>query len=535
MNNSYFAYARSMVLLVMVVTAYGCPSSHTLGGGTAGGGGTEGSDTSGSSTGGSPGAVGACSLKGAGAGPSGNNAVDFPTIAGLDFSAFPSDPGDCTGAHVLHVAVSGSDGNAGTAGAPFKTITHAISVASSGDAILVGGGNYVEGADGEYRSLVLDKAIRLCAEPGAAVTVTAPSSAFTYGAHILVDGVVLSGINLSGFVTGVEMGGDSGAILRNTVLKNLTVTTAGNTFKNGIVASNGPVDGLLLKNVTVRGATLGISCSNGPCKNWRLDGVSVCNDANDVGGSGGDGIAVEVRDEDVAAGKLSQNILITNAEVTGASADGIDLKAARVAVFNANVHDNLRNGVKFWRGGDLVNSYVVNHGADASLVFDREGSYRVLNSLIAYHNVNPNGTLRGDSYTATACYDFPSAACSLSILNSVFFNNSGSIYLSPSTTAEVRNSLLGNTVNDIIIEKGGVTVTETDPVTALSGLATASADLPFMTDPFFTNAAASDFTFGTSSLLKNAGGVPANFPSYDFTGKTRTAGAAPDLGPLELF
>lgn len=535
MKNSHLACARSLVLVAMLATACGCPPSDTAGGGA--GGETSGGGTSGSGTGGSSGSGsgGACSLKGAGAGPSGNSAADFPTIAGLDFSLFPADPGDCTGAHVFHVAVSGSDGNAGTAAAPFKTITHAIAAAASGDAILVGAGSYVEGADGEFRSLVLDKAIRICAESGAAVTVTAPSSAYTYGAHILADGVVLSGINLSGFVTGVEMGGDTGATLRNTVLKNLTVTAAGNTFKNGIVASNAPVDGLLLKNVTVRGATLGISCSNGPCKNWRLDGVNVCNDANDVGGSGGDGIAVEVRDEDVAAGKLSQNILITNAEVTGASADGIDLKAARVAVFNANVHDNLRNGVKFWRGGDLVNSYVIHHGADASLVFDREGTYRVLNSLIAYHNVNTDGTLRGDSYTATVCYDFPSAACSLSILNSVFFNNSGSISLSPATMAEVRNSLLGNTANDIIIEKDGMTVTENENVSALSGLAAASANLAFTTDPQFTNAAAGDFTFGTSSPLKNAGGVPASFPSYDFSGKARAAGAAPDLGPLELF
>jgi hypothetical protein len=521
-------YRRLLAVLFVTAALGACRSSVPQSGGgsgTSGGGG---------GSGGTAPTLAACTLRGAGRGPSGNNAADFPTIAGLDFAAFPADPGDCSGAHVFHVSTTGSDANPGTAGSPFRTIGRAISGAAAGDAVLVAGGTYAEGTDDEYRSLVIDKPLRVCAAPGATVTVTPPSPSFTYGMQILSDGVLVSGIDLSGHVTGIEIGGDSAAV-RNTVLRGLTVTTAGNTFKNGIVASNAPVDGLLLKDVSVRGATLGISCSNGPCKNWRLDGVSVCNDANDVGGSGGDGIAVEVRDEDVAAGKLSQNILITNAEVTGASADGIDLKAARVAVFNANVHDNLRNGVKFWRGGDLVNSYVVNHGADASLVFDREGTYRVLNSLVAFHNVNPDGTLRGDSYTATVCYDFPSAACSLSLLNSVFFNNSGSIFLSPATTAEVRNSLLGNTSNDIVIEKEGVTVVETDPVTALSGLAAASTNLSFVTDPLFTNAWAGDFTFGASSPLTHAGFAVTQMPSHDFRGKPRTSGAAPDLGPLELY
>lgn len=494
-----------------------------------------GSNETGGGPRGAPSSLSACTLRGAGKGPSGNNASDFPTISGLDFAAFPQDPGDCTGAHVFHVSTGGSDANLGTPSSPFKTIARAIAAASAGDAILVGGGSYPEGADGEYRSLVIDKSIRLCAASGEGVTVTPPSPSFTYGMHILADGVFVSGINLSGHVTGVEIGGEGGTAVRNTVLKNLTVTASGNTFKNGIVASTAPVDGLLLKNVSVRGATLGVSCSNGPCKNWRLDGVTVCNDANDAGGSGGDGIAVEVRDEDAAAGNLSQNILITNAEVTGASADGIDLKAARVAVFNANVHGNLRNGVKFWRGGDLVNSFVVNHGADASLVFDRDGAYRVLNSLVAYHNVNADGSLRGDSYTATVCYDFPAAPCPVSILNSVFLNNSGSIFLSPATSAEVRNSLLGNSLNDILIEKGGTMVVETDPATALGGLAAASGNLPFAADPLFTNLGSGDFTFGASSPLRNAGAAPSLFPAHDFLGKPRLQGAAPDLGPLELF
>jgi uncharacterized protein DUF1565 len=525
--------------LVVIVLAGGafllhaaCNRSTTPGSSSGGGSATGG----GVNSGGGGAASVSCTLKGGGTGPSGNNPADFPSVAGLDFTAFPADPGACTGAHISYVSTSGSDSNPGTSPQPFRTLVHAIQTAAPGDAVMVHAGTYAEGADGEYRSLVIDKAnLKLCAAPGETVTVQPPSPAFTYGLQILADGAVIDGINLSGYVNGVEMGGDPGTKVSHLVFKNLTVTASGATFKNGIVSSVAQVDGLLLKNVTVKNATLSVSCGNGPCKNWRLDGVAVCNDANDVGGSGGDGIAVEVRDEDVAAGNVSQNILISNAEVTGASADGIDLKATRVAVFNANVHDNLRNGVKFWRGGDLVNSFVVHHGADAAVVFDRDGTYRILNSLVAYENVRSDGTLQGDSYTMTICYDNPSATCPLTIVNSVFFNNSGSLFFSNGTTATIQNSLLGNTLNDVIAEKSGTMVLETDPASNLSSIATASGNLPFTTNPGFTNAGGGDFTFGSSSPLKNAGAVPSNFPSYDFRGNSRNQGGAPDLGPLELF
>ena len=70
------------------------------------------------------------------------------------------------------------------------------------------------------------------------------------------------------------------------------------------------------------------------------------------------------------------------------------MKATRVAVLNSNIHDNKRNGVKFWKGGDLVNSFVVNHDADAAVVFDGGGDYRILNSLIAYVSMQTAASFR---------------------------------------------------------------------------------------------------------------------------------------------
>jgi len=493
------------------------------GGGSGTGSGSGGSTSGGSSPGGSS---SACTLSGAGTGPSGNNPSDFPNAAGINFAAFPVDPGNCTGTHTFYVATTGSDGNPGTASQPFRSILHALESAAGGDAVIVSNGTY-----SESDTLTLDKPnLRLCAAGGESVTVTPASSSIHYGLIVAADGVLIDGIHTTGFLSSITLSGNSGALVSNIILKNLTVTAGGTDFKDGITAPAGPVNNLLIKNVLVKNATLGISCNNGPCKNWRLDGVSVCNDANDVGGSGGDAIAIEAQDADP-----STNILISNAEVTGASADGIDVKGTHIAVFNANVHDNLRNGVKFWRGGDLVNSFVVGHGADAEIVFDQAGTYRIVNSLIAYQNVNTDGTLRADSYTMTVCYDHPSDACPVSIINSVFFNNAGSIFLTPGTTATIQNNLLGNSLNDIIIEKNGTSIQETDSVSTLSSIATASENLAFTTNPGYANAGGRDFTFGAASPLKNAGTVPASFPSYDFRGNSRNQGGAPDLGPLELF
>src|SRR5579885_647116 len=130
-------------------------SGNAVSGGSSSGGSTGGGSTPvGSSSGGSTGGGGtgdaggpstlACTLSGAGKGPSGNNASDFPTIAAIDFSAFPVDPGQCNGTHSFYVSTAGADANPGTSSQPFRTIAHALGIAASGDAILVSGGTYSE-------------------------------------------------------------------------------------------------------------------------------------------------------------------------------------------------------------------------------------------------------------------------------------------------------------------------------------------------------------------------------------------------------
>ncbi len=449
-----------------------------------------------------------------GAGPSGNNAADFPTIAGLDFSRFKADPGEaCPGQRSWHVSTQGQDGAEGSQQSPLRSIAEALRRAGDKDAVIVAAGTYRETfSDGDFRSLsIAQNGLFLCAAPGAEVSVEAPAGV-NYGMEISGNDVVVNGIDLKGYSILVNLSGNG------VVLKNLHLQGGGTGFRDGISVQAGSAHQLLLQNLTVEGAHLAISCNSGPCNDWRFDRVVVRSDSSQ-GDTGSDAVAIESGD----------NFLFSNLEISGAAGDGVDIKGTRVAVFNANIHDNSRNGVKFWRGGDLVNSFVVKHGADAAVVFDGGGSYRILNSLIGYENYPGGG-----SYTATVGYDHQAEAITLQIINSVFYNNSGAIWLSPATQGTFRNNFFAPVVEGEIAAKGDARVLNADGPAALKNLGEAFENLSFSSNPQFQNPP-QDFSFPNSSPLKDAGNVPNVFPFYDFRGKTRSLGAAPDLGPLELF
>lgn len=448
----------------------------------------------------------------------GQDLTNFPTISKIDFSAFPRDPGPCAGKKIYHISLKGKDSYPGTSTQPFRTVVRGIKAAQSGDAVIVHSGTYSEGEEGEHRSLVLQKAnLSLCAAPGESVTVVPRNNSFNYGMHIQGSNALVDGINLSGFRDSlITLGGEG--TLKNIVLKNLNLSASGNGSKDGIASYDAQVNGLLLKNISVKNAFIGIQCNRGPCRNWRLDRVTVINDRGQ-GDTGSDGIAIENGD----------NLLFSNLTVTGAAGDGIDVKGTRIAVFNANVHDNSRNGVKFWRGGDLVNSLVVNHGADAAVVFDGAGDYRILNSLIAYENYP-----KGGSYTMTVGYDRQSDKIRLSIINSVFFNNSGALWVSPHTDLTVKNSLFTNTLSGEIFAKGETSISNEQAISALSKIATASGNKKVKAAGMFVNPP-KNFSFKASSPLRDSGIKPTLFPAFDFRGQPRVRGKAPDMGPYELF
>lgn len=71
-----------------------------------------------------------------------------------------ADPAAAAGGRVIFVATDGNDGAAGTATAPYRTIGRAVSAASSGDTVVVGGGVYRE------TITIYGKAVTITSAPG---------------------------------------------------------------------------------------------------------------------------------------------------------------------------------------------------------------------------------------------------------------------------------------------------------------------------------------------------------------------------------
>jgi hypothetical protein len=278
------------------------------------------------------------------------------------------------------------------------------------------------------------------------------------------------------------------------------------------------VDGLLLRNVTVEGASLGISCNSGPCASWWLENVKVTNAVGS--GSGADTIAIEE----------GENIGAINVETTHASADGIDLKARQVLILNSYVHHIQRNGIKLWYGGDIINTIVEHTGADAALVFKEPGHYRVLHSLVAFHNFQ-----KDQSYNLTAGYD-TSKKLNVEIVNSIFYNTAGGMFFSNHTKVNINHSLFYGMENKKVLRaylSGREIEVMLQQSTAVFDKVGLGNNVRFA-DPQFIKPRTSNFFLKATSPAINRGRVTEAYPKTDRRGELRIKGGAPDIGPYEI-
>jgi len=408
----------------------------------------------------------------------------YPTIAGVDYDAFPEDPGDSysPSGTTYYIATNGSDSNSGTSlSSPFRSFAKATDTVSSGDMVIVRSGTYqhcLNGEEGCWRLAFGTSNVIWTNYGSEDVTITTTPGATSWGIWVGGNNVTIDGIDLDGFGdTSIALAGS------NTILKNLTIDTAANGTANGMKADS-THDGLLVKSVTILDAALAIGSDSSAVTNWRIDDVLI--DNNSLGsGSGGDAIGVENGD----------NFLFTNLTTREAAADGIDVKGSRVAVFNAHSYDNSRNGVKFWQGGDLVNSLVHDNAADAAVIFDNTGTYRILNTVIAWHNRDSGDS----SYSLVVGYDHQSNPINLTLQNSALCGNTGPAYYSGATSI-TRN-------------------------TNIEQSETSCASLGFN----------SSLKYSSGAQMANGGINVSNMPPYDFDGDDRTQGSAPDIGAYELF
>lgn len=459
-------------------------------------------------------------------GPSGSFTVEsFPTMTTIDWAAFPANPArpyaPRDSGRELFAATGGSDANPGTAEAPFATINHAVAEAQPGDVIWVAPGDYAIGEADEYEALILrTPGITLAAQTVGSVTLvpTDPASN-AIGIQAQADDLIIDGFVIRNFwEAGIEFGrGDSPQ--RNLVLKHLLVeqTPEGIRATYDGDGSQPVIDGLLIYDAVLSNiALIGLQCGQGPCNNMRWEALYI----NMSGGADAD------TDADAIAVESGENVVVFNVEVTGALGDGIDLKSWRNAVANVWVHDLGRNGIKLWHDGDVINALVYNTGADAAVVFEA-GVYRVLNTLVARHNYG------GHSYGMTVAYDTADQPGRLEIINSVFYQNAGAIWVSPNLALDVRNSVFFGSGNgqELIWDPLMVGADES-PISALEAAGVGAGNLGFV-DPLFADPGAGDYAWGADSPLLDAGTAAVDLPDFDLYGHPRVVGAGVDIGPVE--
>jgi hypothetical protein len=449
------------------------------------------------------------------------------TFQKMDWGAFPNDQDKRYGSSGRKIVLR--PGKAGV-------IAGALERAQPGDTILLHGGTYREGTRDDHRALVIEKeGIVLKAMPGQRAKIvprkdTEPGTVVKRGLFIHASYVMIDGIDLVGFThDGIGLEKDGGT-LKQIIISNVTVKMRGTDEANGIsILSDNrgtkrpAIDGLLIRNTSVIDPLLGISCNFGPCRSWWLENVRVkCQQAG-----GGDMDAIAVAEGD--------HMVLINVEVSGAKADGIDLKASRSIVMDSHAHNTIRNGIKLWYGGEIVNCLVHHTGADAAVAFKRKGHYRLVNSVVAYHNWEP----REKSYTLTAGYDVD-VPMTIEIYNTIFYKHYGGFFFGKEQKPTIRNCLFHSIANRSLLHKRirGESVHEieiTNPSKAekkLRKLGLGGDNI--FADPKFVAPEKGDFHLRADSPAINRGKkLGQGFPLADIEGKPRVQGGTPDLGIYE--
>jgi hypothetical protein len=358
----------------------------------------------------------------------------------------PVDVTDYSGRKAVYVSTAGDDSNPGTLASPFRTIEKGLEAAESGGILYVAEGTY------KTQMLEIDKPLVLATSGKVTLVPKNPSSTdMSDATGILIsgqlDGVVVDGFNIQNFSRAGIIYGDS-KTQKNIILKNIMISGSQeaivNTYPQHIAYL---VNGLLLKNITISGSGfIGIQCGDeyNPCaRNVMVDNVRVSGSL-----PFGDNTAA-----DALAMVQSENILVRDSLFEYAAGDGLDFKASNVSVVNVTVRYIARNGVKFWRDGELLGSSVHDTGADAAIVFDCEvggSSYKIIDSLVYSHLSRASESERY-SYALTACYDNPNNKAYFSIANSTFNDMPGPLWVSRSTDLSLDNVTFNDFRDDFFL------------------------------------------------------------------------------------
>jgi hypothetical protein len=180
-----------------------------------------------------------------------------------------------------------------------------------------------------------------------------------------------------------------------------------------------------------------------------------------------------------------------------------------------------------WRGGDIINSLVVNTGADTAISFANGGNYRVLNTTVANHAVGR------PSYSLTVAYDHQDAPGTIQIDNCIFYDNSGPIFVPASFAASFRNNIVFGSEEGTEIVWGDTSYgPATNPIAMLEQRGGGSGNPGFI-DPNLLAPASGDFHLAPGSPAIDRGIMVTPAPTFDLASGVRVAGVTIDLGPYE--
>ncbi len=417
--------------------------------------------------------------------------------------------GDCT----HYVALSGSDANPGTTGAPWRTLQHAADVAQPGDTVCVEAGTYVEEEGVTFTtSGTVDQPITFTTN-GQAVTVQGEMNLSQGTSHLRLQGFTLRDFS----IWGITLWGDN----QDVVLSGLDVGggEAGIHFTvgySGQPPEYGPVEDVTLADSVIHDAEYtGVDCTPGPCNNMRFQQLEIYGSGL-VAGWGADGLAVE----------RGQDILVEDCTIHDNGGDGIDLNSrdaagsvSGIVVRRNRVANNLRNGVKLWAGGLMVNNAVWN-SADTALVLEAGSTYTVTNNTIA--------NCTSYTYLATLGGYATSTPSNIRLHNNIFYNDNPAmggttVYYPEGAILTADHNLYYNPyrTDDVICYEPTARCFSADEINDGTWLAqTGHGQHSAYADPVFVHPASNDYHLQSSSPCVDAGSNEGA-PEVDFDGNPR--------------
>jgi parallel beta-helix repeat protein len=389
--------------------------------------------------------------------------------------------------YVAPVGLGGSDTNNGlSVGAPFLTLTHAVTFLTPGDRLNVRAGTYAESLIDKVPAGTLGNPVTIQGYAGDATPMIQPSSGnfvfvTTAHAYITLLNLILDGTNIVG----------GGAIVKITYTN--ASTYSHDCLISGCEIRNGPtgIQGVL------------ISCGSNPDINEN-NRVTNCNIHHNggVGSNQYHGIYCETNNNTFDNNTIHHNCAYGIQIFSSSATQGTTHFCSGNLIYNNIIHDeNFRSGIVVTYGsGNLIYNNVIYNNGDGGIYFEfgpvNVGCY--------------NNTIYNNAGVSSACGIQVDAGVGFTgtIENNICYQNSPHDYSSAVVSGLTADYNLSGDSTAI----GAHSLTNTNPI--------------------FLNQSIADFRLGSLSTALNAGTTIAQV-STDILGLTRPQGSAYSMGAYD--